>query len=406
MNTLLLTLLASTLGTPQAKPSQPTIELFETTPLETTLDREDLRQTHEAWLEMLTGAKHTVDLEHFYFSEAPEGVEHTGLLDAVLSELVLAAQRGVKVRIVADAGFHDTYPEPLDRLDATLNIDVRLFDMRRCTGGVVHAKLMIVDGEDVYLGSPNFDWRSLEHVQELGVRVRSRELANDFGDVFELDWRLAAGEAAPTVDEMKSKGTFAPIRLEYEGEATVLTPVASPQSLLPDPKAWDLPRIVELLDGATKSVRLQMLSYGTKEHEGLFADIDSALRRAEARGVRVQLLFADWSASSSKLPALKSLQVLARVEVRLTTIPEWSKGFVEFARVAHSKFITVDGARSWIGTSNGSQDYFTASRNVGLVVDGTRFAADLEASFDLLWTSPYARTIDPCADYTPPRRSR
>ena len=38
--------------------------------------------------------------------------------------------------------------------------------------GILHAKYMVADGHAGYLGSHNFDWRSLTHVQELGLLIR------------------------------------------------------------------------------------------------------------------------------------------------------------------------------------------------------------------------------------------
>ena len=45
-----------------------------------------------------------------------------------------------------------------------------MIDIGTVAGGVQHAKFFIVDGEEVFLGSQNFDWRALKHIHELGVR--------------------------------------------------------------------------------------------------------------------------------------------------------------------------------------------------------------------------------------------
>jgi len=91
------------------------------------------------------------------------------------------------------------------------------------------------------------------------------------------------------------------------------------------------------------------------------------------------------------------------VSVKLVTIPQWSGGFVPFARVVHAKYLVVDGARAWIGTSNWERDYFYASRNVGLVIEDTSFAGQLERFFASGWSSAYATPVDPCATYTAPK---
>jgi phosphatidylserine/phosphatidylglycerophosphate/cardiolipin synthase-like enzyme len=76
----------------------------------------------------------------------------------------------VKVRIIVDAGMYKTYPETVDWLGMQPNIYVVKYDVKALTGGIQHAKFFIVDGEQVFFGSQNFDWRALSHVHEIGVR--------------------------------------------------------------------------------------------------------------------------------------------------------------------------------------------------------------------------------------------
>jgi phosphatidylserine/phosphatidylglycerophosphate/cardiolipin synthase-like enzyme len=78
---------------------------------------------------------------------------------------------------------------------------------------------------------------------------------------------------------------------------------------------------------------------------------------------------------------------------------------VPFARVAHAKYLVVDGARAWVGTSNWEGDYFTKSRNVGIVVEGEAFAAQLDRVFEGGFSGPYAEVVDPEKTYVPPRVS-
>ena len=66
----------------------------------------------------------------------------------------------------------------------------------------------------------------------------------------------------------------------------------------------------------------------------------------------MRVILSNWSKSSHRLPWIKSLAVLPQVEIRFTNIPEFTAGFIPFARVEHAKFLTVDGEALWIGTSN------------------------------------------------------
>jgi phosphatidylserine/phosphatidylglycerophosphate/cardiolipin synthase-like enzyme len=171
---------------------------------------------------------------------------------------------------------------------------------------------------------------------------------------------------------------------------------ASPKGWLPDPASWELPKLALALDGATRSIDLQVLLYRLKERDGSpFPTLDDALRRAAARGVSVRLLVSDWSSkpNSDARESLESLGRVPNVEVRVITIPKWSGGEIPFARVAHAKYMVIDGARAWVGTSNWEGDYFTKSRNVCVFVDGGALPPKLDRVFVDGWTSTYTKPL-------------
>lgn len=52
-----------------------------------------------------------------------------------------------------------------------------------------------------YVGSANFDWRSLTQVKEMGVLVKNcPKLAEDMGKIFDVYWMLG-GEGTSIPDE-------------------------------------------------------------------------------------------------------------------------------------------------------------------------------------------------------------
>lgn len=371
------------------------LQPYETAPSETTLDNADLPEAWQVWLDRITGARASIELAHFYASN-----QAGGRLEPIVLALEGAASRGVKVRFLADEKFYKTYPETLDRLASRDGIEVRRLDLSQRTGGVQHAKYMLIDGERVLFGSQNFDWRSLEHIQELGAELDHPVLVDAFEQVFVADWALAGGAEQVTPRDAGD----VPAEVWYGGDKVLVEPVFSPQGLLPDPDTWDLPRLEKLIDDADRRVRVQLMSYKTSDYDGAeFTVLDRALRRAAARGVRVELLLADWSKKRSQIGTLKELQQVANIEVRLVTIPEHRTGFIPFARVIHAKYMVVDGEKAWLGTSNWSGDYFYKSRNVGILVDGEPFAGRLDTFFEALWGSVYAETVDPAAEYVEPR---
>lgn len=375
---------------------QDSIELVESVPIETEMDHADLRDAFEVWPERIASAREHIELAWFYVSDQPDS-----RLAPIVDALFAAAARDVEVRLLSDKGFHATYPDTLDALNAHEGIEVRLFDVRALTGGVLHAKYFLIDGEQTWLGSQNFDWRSLEHIQELGVLVHSAEIARVFGEVFDADWALAGGEAetVPTSSEP-------PRTVELAcGEATVrVTPVASPKDWLPREELWDLPKMVRLIDEAESTVRVQLLTYRARKRDGSSFDVlESALERAAERGVAVQLLVADWGKRRGTIEGLQELVQVKGIDIRMVALPEWSGGFVPFARVVHSKYLVADGKAAWLGTSNWEEGYFLRSRNVGLIIEGAAFGARLDRYFATGWEGPHAETVDPRAKYVPPR---
>lgn len=371
---------------------QTSFEIVETVPVETDLDSHKLRDTLDVWLAMIGGAGKTIDVEQFYVSG-----EKGELLEKVIEALFDAAKRGVAIRFIADAKFHKTYPEILDRLDTGENITVRIIDFGSLTnGGVQHAKFFIVDREEVYLGSANFDWRALKHIREIGVRFRHSRAAACFTDLFELDWQLCETPGME-VKPLSYKVPFCLDDLRF-------TPIFAPQGLIPDRALWNLDALINLIGKAREEVRIQLLSYspihGKDEY---WPDLDNALRSAATRGVKVRLLVSDWCKRAPKIDHLKSLSLVPGIEVKLITIPPYSGGFIPFARVSHAKYMIVDTDRSWIGTSNWQKDYFHRSRNVGLIVESADVASTLKGIFEKDWSSRYACLIDPAEDYVPPK---
>jgi phosphatidylserine/phosphatidylglycerophosphate/cardiolipin synthase-like enzyme len=354
----------------------PNIQLVETAPVETFLDMQSIPEAYEVWPKMFAGAHKTIDLAEFYASNAPDS-----RLEPCVKALEAAVKRGVTVRFLAEESFVKTYPDTLDRL-AKAGVKVR--HMKLSTGGVLHAKYFIVDNREAFLGSQNFDWRALEHNQELGARIGSKGIAMAMTAIFARDWAQAGGEPVPTLDGP----TEPPVML-----------VASPKELLPPGVPWDLPELVKLLDGAKQRVQLQLLTYVA----GDWTELEAPLVRAAKRGVKVQMLLADWSKRAKVLPGLQQLAKTPNVEIRLVTVPESFKGFIPFARVVHAKLLVVDEARGWLGTSNWEKDYFYASRNLGLIIEKKQLAAQMSDFFFTGWSSKYAEKLEPDKHYEPPR---
>lgn len=379
------------------------VQLVETIPEETTVGHGGLPRAREVWIEMIEGARESIDLEGFYMSTWP-GEPLEGVIDA----LGRAARRGVRVRLLLDKSMGATYPKPADSLGMLPGFERRWIDVKRISGGVQHAKYFLVDGEQVFVGSQNFDWRALRHIHELGVRVRDRRVAQAFGEVFAWDWQAAdtttwtapSSSRDPAAAIRKAPRALAPRRLEVPiaivqspGDTVFVWPSYSPRGFIPDSTRWDLDAIVGLIDQARHEMVLQLLTYSPEEYGETDSTLDVALRRAAGRGVRVKLAISDWVVNGRGLAWLKRLSQVANVEVKIVSYPEWSGGYIPFARVDHCKYAVVDTASMWIGTSNWGPGYFTGSRNLGLTLGNRPIASQARRVFESVWASDYAAPI-------------
>jgi phosphatidylserine/phosphatidylglycerophosphate/cardiolipin synthase-like enzyme len=259
---------------------------------------------------------------------------------------------------------------------------VRVLDLSPETGGILHAKYFLVDGREGFVGSQNFDWRALEHIQEIGLSLREPAIVRGLSRIFEADWAVAGGGAR--------SGFTAPSREPWRSSDGAIELATSPRGLIPDGGAWDLPGIVARIDRARRTILVQLLTYKARTRSGApFGDLDEALRRAAGRGVSVRLMVSSWGAREE---SLRSLGGVANVTVSVMTIPPWSGGEIPFARVAHAKYMVVDGEDAWVGTSNWEGDYFLASRNVSIFVRHPAVCERLTRVFEDGWRA-YARPL-------------
>jgi len=380
------------------------IQLVESVPVQTTLGLEETARTFPVWYQMITSAEKSIDMEIFYLSDKAGTA-----LDTIVKAMVTAARRGVQIRIIADARMAGTYPETLDSLNEITNISVRRISLYDKKGGVMHAKYFIVDDQQVFIGSQNMDWRALEHIHELGIRIENAKLARLIAQIFELDWQISgetdqiASSNLPALPAGLMINRSNPIRFQSKsGEEILLYPTFSSPFVMYPEMAWDETEIARLIDSAKTRVEVQLLSYSPVSRGHFFDVIDNAIRRAAARGVQVRMILSNWNTRQPGIQYLKSLQVVPNIEIRISTIPQWSGGFIPFARVEHCKYLVVDSSLVWLGTSNWSYSYFNNSRNLGLVLKSSVTNDLVNRIFLKSWDSVYCKPLDVCREYVAP----
>ena len=372
----------------------PGYELVYSYPVETTLAEPDLRRALDVWPEMFNRAKKTIDIEEFYITPS------TGEpLEASLVALERAAKRGVKIRVLLEKKFEKNSLDGIGRLKSIPGLELRIIDWSAVNGdGIVHAKFFIVDSTRAYVGSQNFDWRSLKHIHELGLAVADGPVVRQVQSVFTHDWSAAVG-AMPAASVQTERPAPDRARRAYL--------VASPWRLNPPGVGDSESELVRLLDEAKDEVRIQLLDYAPLtrgKSRRFYSVLDNALRDASVRGVKVKLLVSHWNTEEPAIRHLQSLAVLPNVEVRIASIPESKDGPIPFARVIHSKYLVVDGKTLWLGTSNWSGGYLNASRNLELVIQDEPLAARVAKIHAHLWDSPYAVPVDILKTYPKPKR--
>jgi phosphatidylserine/phosphatidylglycerophosphate/cardiolipin synthase-like enzyme len=355
------------------------------------------------WIGLIELARKNLDIEQFYLSTWPHEP-----MDDVLGAIGQAVKRGVHVRLLLDAGMYRTYPRTADSLAKLPGYQVRLVDYHRIAGGIQHAKFFLVDGGTTFLGSQNFDWRALKHIHELGVAVRDRRVTGDFQRVFEMDWDAATPVGQPpdttrvvhATQLTHARGSL-PYRIVQAPRDTVLLwPSWNPRRFIPDTTLWDRDQVVRTLDAAQHEIVLQVLTYALGSRRERDEALDAALRRAAARGVRVRLVVSDWETGSSGLKELQALAKVPGIEIKLSTVPEWSGGYIPFARVEHCKYFVADTLVTWVGTSNWSPDYFHSSRNLAVTMKNRPLAEQARAIFEASWQAPGAAPLAPDSTYT------
>jgi phosphatidylserine/phosphatidylglycerophosphate/cardiolipin synthase-like enzyme len=388
-------------GTAHADFTIPGFELVHTSPVETTLTNPDLREPVAVWSELFDAAKKEIVIAQFYVVSKPGTA-----FEKVLASLTAAGQRGVKIRFLLDQkGVGLSEAATIARIKAIPNLDLRLIDFNKITGnGIVHAKYLAVDGQVAYIGSQNFDWRSFEHIHETGLRITEPAMVSQVQAIFEQDWQAQA------LTSQGSRATVLNSKVVPANYAQNAFLLASPNAYNPAGVGDSETGLPALLAQAQSEVRIQLLdyaplSYGPNRTRPYYAVIDSAVRAAAQRGVKIKLMVSAWNTEAPAIAYLKSLALVPNVEIRIVTIPAASTGFIPFARVIHSKTMSIDGKLAWVGTSNWAGGYFDLSRNLEVVLRNEPMAQRIAALHEQTWSSAYAQPIDINKQYPKPAKA-
>ena len=379
------------------------LQLVESVPDETVYGSSLTVRPQAVWLEMIKAAAKTLDIEEFYIADQAGEV-----LEPVIEAVKAAARRGVKVRLLVDSVMMKETGKSLPPLREA-GVAARVLDFKKHgAGGIQHSKYFVVDGREAYIGSQNFDWRSLKHIHELGLRLKSQRAAADLGRVFEADWALADGKSAKKILAKKNKNAVTaetPETALLNGSTVTYSLAFSPAGFVPNGFDTEIDAMKRLIKAAKISLRGQVMTYALAEHgSARWAELDEALRIAAARGVKVELVFADWSMGGKADRDIKALSKTDNIAIKISSLPQHSSGFIPFSRVEHLKYLVADGETGFVTTSNWGPGYFLTTRGAAVVLNGAAGAGILEDIFDRAWNGPYVQPVDPLKDYQPVKK--
>lgn len=132
-------------------------------------------------VETIRAAEKSIDVEMYLFNYRP-----------LAEELAIAKARGVKVRVILEPRLSGA--ENLEMIEYLRSRDVEArwasLDYK-----LTHAKMMIIDGKQVLVGSTNWSNSALNKNREYSVLIEDSTVVEEFVAGFEGDWKKATQEA-------------------------------------------------------------------------------------------------------------------------------------------------------------------------------------------------------------------
>lgn len=127
------------------------------------------KTTYDAWSTLIASANKSIDIGSFYWSLRKEDIyNHSSSWqgDKIFQSILKAGtQQGIKIRIAQSQPTRDLATADTEILLKRKAALVRSVNFPRLIGGgVLHTKVWVVDGQHLYIGSANMDWRSLTQV--------------------------------------------------------------------------------------------------------------------------------------------------------------------------------------------------------------------------------------------------
>ena len=284
--------------------------------------------------------------------------------DPLWGDIVAAAGRGVAVRVILDQSdwsesITNKNRPTLDYL-TTHGIPAKFDDPAVTT----HAKLAVIDGKLVILGSSNWNVHAFHEQAQANIAIDDAQIGKVFTEYFDRIWT----------------GTLIPAGVKLDLNGLNNGPLLIPIPEGPDTKNYTR-ILLSLLKEAKESVHVVMYraSYYPTYKNSLSNDILDALIAAAGRGVAVKVLLDDCAFYPESAKAnLEAARYLADhgIEVR----------FDDPSATTHAKLVIIDKQTVLLGSTN--WNYYSLEKNVEADIAAIRIpslARVYEQFFATVW---------------------
>jgi len=330
------------------------VEVTETAPLE--MNDPNIKDTGEVWLDLIEGARSTIDIEAYYLGSASPPF----ILDNIYRAIIDAAEnRGVKVRILVDESHVND--EMVRELENYENIEILAWH----GDGVLHSKYMIVDEKVVSVGSANMSYYAMaiggSGNREINLTLRGENIAETYTYIFETGWTSAGGESRDA---------------KFCWDEDWLIPVADLGGVQQEEVISTIDAFAELFDMAKEKIYVYMYDYA-----GAPPKLENAIWNALDRGVSVEVLVdtdseVNWPGALSELVGHGA-----------------SVSVIDHPYAAHAKLIISDDDWAYVGSSNIHPTWMLEGREVGVLINSKNTVATLLGIFMTDWGSRYSRYV-------------
>ncbi|UPV99656.1 phospholipase D-like domain-containing protein [Halorussus gelatinilyticus] len=295
-----------------------------------------------------------------------------------------AVRRGVAVRVLVDGtpvgGLSRRSAKILDSLVAR-GVEVRVLGGPRARYDFHHAKYAVADDRALVMTE---NWKPAGtggHASRgWGAVVRSEAAAGRLAALFEADagyrgaksWSdfrrgesFTPAEGSPANETYPA--TFAPNSVNVSQTKVLIAPDNAEAALL------------DLLDSANRSIRVQQVAIGGRKHSLLRATL-----RAARRGVEVRILLSSaWYVAEDNRKLVRWLNDRATAE-NLSLDARLADPRGRYGKI-HAKGVVVDGEAAVVGSLNWNNHSARKNREVAVVLRGEEAGGYYANTFDADW---------------------